>query len=190
MTFDLFLTDTALKVSRSLYCFTTSISHGVESYFHRLWGTGIYFCARCPQKGKGNDPCVAKQYNTFCNILPSDQRARLATPSYKLKKEKRDLKERSDNSEAVIDTCSSLMDSALVSEMGVVEGQGTVKSPGKSVTKEKKKVASSHGNTTSSASKLAMLSESKLGFNVPFNSQGHIGTGPQHCHLWDSNPQM
>ena len=34
-------TDTALKVSRSLYCFTTSISHGVESYFPRLWGTGI-----------------------------------------------------------------------------------------------------------------------------------------------------
>ena len=31
--------------------------------------------------------------------------------------------------------------------------------------------------------------KSKLGFNVPFNSQGHIGTGPQHCHLWDSNPQ-
>ena len=29
--------------------------------------------------------------------------------------------------------------------------------------------------------------KSKLGFNVPFNSQGHIGTGPQHCHLWDSN---
>ena len=29
----------------------------------------------------------------------------------------------------------------------------------------------------------------KLGFNVPFNSQGHIGTGPQHCHLWDSNSQ-
>ena len=24
---------------------------------------------------------------------------------------------------------------------------------------------------------------SKLGFYVPFNSQGHIGTGPQHCHL-------
>ena len=34
-------TDTALKVSRSLYCFTTSISHGVENYFPRLWGTGI-----------------------------------------------------------------------------------------------------------------------------------------------------
>ena len=34
-------TDTALKVSQSVYCFTTSISHGVEKYFPRLWGMGI-----------------------------------------------------------------------------------------------------------------------------------------------------
>ena len=33
--------DTDLKVSQSVYCFTTSISHGVEKYFPRLWGTGI-----------------------------------------------------------------------------------------------------------------------------------------------------
>ena len=33
------------------------------------------------------------------------------------------------------------------------------------------------------------IQKSKLGFYVPFNSQGHIGTGPQNCHLWDSNPQ-
>ena len=33
--------DTDLKVSQSVYCFTTSISHGVENYFPRLWGTGI-----------------------------------------------------------------------------------------------------------------------------------------------------
>ena len=39
--FDLNITDTALKVSRSLYCFTTSKSHCVENYFPRLWGTGI-----------------------------------------------------------------------------------------------------------------------------------------------------
>ena len=39
--FDLNITDTALKVSRSFYCFTTSISHGVENYFPRLWDTGI-----------------------------------------------------------------------------------------------------------------------------------------------------
>ena len=34
-------TDTALKVSQSVYCFTTSISHGIDNYRLRLWGTGI-----------------------------------------------------------------------------------------------------------------------------------------------------
>ena len=38
---DLYITDTALKVSQSLYSFTTSISCGVENCFPRLWGTGI-----------------------------------------------------------------------------------------------------------------------------------------------------
>ena len=38
---DLYISDTAQKVFRSLYCFTTSICHGVENYFPRLWGTGI-----------------------------------------------------------------------------------------------------------------------------------------------------
>ena len=38
---DICITDTALKVLESLYCFTASISHGVENYFPRLWGTGI-----------------------------------------------------------------------------------------------------------------------------------------------------
>ena len=34
-------TDSALKVSQSVYCSTTSISHGVEKYFPRVWGTSI-----------------------------------------------------------------------------------------------------------------------------------------------------
>ena len=34
-------TDTAQKVSQSVYRFTTSLSYGVENYFPRLWGTGI-----------------------------------------------------------------------------------------------------------------------------------------------------
>ena len=38
---DLNISDTTLKVSQSLYCFTTSVSHGVENYFPRMWGTGI-----------------------------------------------------------------------------------------------------------------------------------------------------
>ena len=36
-------TDTALKVSQSVYCFTTSIFHGVDNYFPRLWGTDAIF---------------------------------------------------------------------------------------------------------------------------------------------------
>ena len=42
---DLYITDTALKVSRTLYCFITSISHGSENYFPRLWGTGISYAS-------------------------------------------------------------------------------------------------------------------------------------------------
>ena len=38
---DLNITDTALKVSPYLYFFTTSVSHGVENYFPRLWGMGV-----------------------------------------------------------------------------------------------------------------------------------------------------
>ena len=38
---DLYISDTALKISWSLYCFTTSICHGVKNYFPRRWGTGI-----------------------------------------------------------------------------------------------------------------------------------------------------
>ena len=38
---ELYITDTALKVSRSLYFLTTSLFHGVENYFPRQWGTGI-----------------------------------------------------------------------------------------------------------------------------------------------------
>ena len=38
---DLNITDTALKVSQCLYCFTISVSRGVENYFPRLWVTGI-----------------------------------------------------------------------------------------------------------------------------------------------------
>ena len=34
-------TDTAVKISQSVYYFNTSISRGVENYFPRLWGTGI-----------------------------------------------------------------------------------------------------------------------------------------------------
>ena len=45
------------------------------------------FCARCHDKGKGQDPCVEKKDSTdckLCNSLTAEQPAQLATPSYKL----------------------------------------------------------------------------------------------------------
>ena len=36
-----------MKVSRSLYCFTTSISHGVEKYFPRLLGISDAIFSLC-----------------------------------------------------------------------------------------------------------------------------------------------
>ena len=57
---------------------------------------GHSFCTCCRDKGKGKDPCIEKSDTTdckFCNVLIPEQRAQLATPSYKLKKEKHEAKE-------------------------------------------------------------------------------------------------
>ena len=51
---------------------------------------------QCCDKGQGSDPCVMKQELTLCNALTIDQKTQLATPSYKLKKDKKaDKKESS-----------------------------------------------------------------------------------------------
>ena len=60
-----------------------------------------------------------------------------------------------------LDTSSSLVDPAFVSVVGVVDGQRTVKSPGKSVLKGKKKVFSPDRTTKLLGSKLFKLSTGK-----------------------------
>ena len=94
------------------------------------------FCARCREKGKGSDPCVLKNDCNSCNILSEDQRLQLSTPSYRLKKEKRDLKKSADtpNKDS---SSSSLIDPSSVTVVGVVDDQGIVKSPGSSSDKKK-----------------------------------------------------
>ena len=47
---ELYIADAALKVSRSVYCFTTSISRCVENYFSRLQDTGISDATFCNVK--------------------------------------------------------------------------------------------------------------------------------------------
>ena len=68
--FDLNITDTALKVSRSLYYFTASISHGVENYFPRLWGTGISNAIFFASTGFGSNFCsVSVNFTSLYLVL-------------------------------------------------------------------------------------------------------------------------
>ena len=47
-------------------------------------------CARCREKGAGSDPCVqGKDDCAACLLLTPEQRKQLATPTYKLHKEKK-----------------------------------------------------------------------------------------------------
>ena len=47
-------------------------------------------CARCREKGAGSDPCVqGKDDCAACLLLTPDQGKQLATPTYKLRKEKK-----------------------------------------------------------------------------------------------------
>ena len=89
------------------------------------------FCARCREKGKGSDPCVAKKDCNSCNILSEEQRLQLSTPSYRLKKEKRDLKKSADTPKQD-STSSSLIDLSSVTVVGAVDDQGILQSPGAS----------------------------------------------------------
>ena len=70
--------------------------------------------------------CVEK-LNTGCincNALTPDQLIQLSTPSYKLKKEKREAKSSTPAKQQPSDTLSpTLVDPALVSVVGVMDGQ-------------------------------------------------------------------
>ena len=88
-------------------------------------------CARCRDEGKGRDPCVEKPDTTgfkFCNSLTEDQRIQLATPSYKLKKEKDEAKKLEASATPSKDN-ASLVDPATVSLIGAVNEQSALQSP-------------------------------------------------------------
>ena len=50
-------------------------------------------CTRCRDKGLGEDPCVSKLPCEYCDLLTPGQVIQLATPTYKLQKEKAKSKE-------------------------------------------------------------------------------------------------
>ena len=94
------------------------------------------FCARCREKGKGSDPCISHLDCNTCNSLTEEQRIQLSTPSYRIKKEKRDSKKVSDTPKQ--DSSSSLIDPSVVTVVGAVDDQGIVKSSGSSSDKKSK----------------------------------------------------
>ena len=80
---------------------------------------GRAYCARCREKGKGEEPCIANKETldcTICNSLTPEQRTQLATPSYKIKKEKREAKRLDSNPSDEV----ALVDPDTVSVIGVV----------------------------------------------------------------------
>ena len=117
-------------------------------------------CTRCRDKKKGSDPCTKTPPEDcqHCDALTPDQRTQIATPSYKLKKEKKDAK-----STPVKDSDNpTLVDPALVSVLGVVDKQST---PGASASSEpvekKKKTEPKHSNKSTKSEKSVKQSSNR-----------------------------
>ena len=117
---------------------------------HMMAGFDLHsVCARCRDKKKGSDPCIGTPPATcsHCDALTAEQKAQLSTPSYKLKKEKKEAK--SSTPAKASDTLSpTLVDPALVSVVGVVDGQTT---SGLSGPAEKKKKTESKKSSSSTS---------------------------------------
>ena len=119
------------------------------------------FCACCREKGIGSDPFISHNDCPACNSLTEEQCLQLSTLSYRLKKEKRELK-KSPSKDSV---SSSLIDPSFVTVVGVVDAQGVVKSPGSSSDKKKKRKANPFEKKSSS--KLTKFSEEKPSKSSP-----------------------
>ena len=73
-------------------------------------------CARCREKGVGDDPCVKKQDCQICKAFTPFQIIQLATPTYKARKERGEQKK----SEASSDSTPTLVDPSDVTLLGQV----------------------------------------------------------------------
>ena len=83
-------------------------------------------CARCRDKGVGDDPCVKKQECKICQALTPAQLKQLSTPTYQSRKE-RELKKSSSDSPA--SATPTLMDLADISVLGRVHKESDGSSP-------------------------------------------------------------
>ena len=136
------------------------------------------YCARCREKNKGKDPCVESKDTTnckFCSAFTPEQLAQISTPSYKIKKEKREA--RKSVTATPTKESTELVDPTSVSVIGVV-GQNvpatqTVTSPASSMPPEKKqkkeKVSVKTKKSDSSSSTDAKLEDLDSKWSSRFN---------------------
>ena len=78
-------------------------------------------CARCSDKGLGDDPCVLKKECVVCKGFTPDQVLQLATPTYRDRKEKK-------TSTTTASSTPTLVDPSHVSVLGKVEKVKAVQS--------------------------------------------------------------
>ena len=136
---------------------------------HMMAGFDLHsVCARCRDKKKGSDPCIETPPATcsHCDTLTAEQNAQLSTPSYKLKKEKKEAK--SSTPAKASDTLSpTLVDPALVLVVRVVDGQTT---SGLSGLAEKKKKTESKKSSSSTSKSTKPEKSVKSSSNRPSSS--------------------
>ena len=113
----------------------------------------------CRDKGKGKDICVENPQSSDCQICKSFP-PQLATPSYKIKKEKREAK-KLDSSPPPKDS-EALVDPASVSVIGAVGDQGTVKSPASVAPPDKKAKKDKPSSTFTKSSKAQTQANAEL----------------------------
>ena len=108
-----------------------SCGHTVTSF------DGHAFCARCRDKKKGEDPCVKSPDSecNFCTVLTPEQLTQLSTPSYRLKKEKREARKM----EATPVKDNTLVDPSSVAVIGPVSTATSGSSPPPAVPAKKVK---------------------------------------------------
>ena len=127
-------------------------------------------CARCRDKRKGQDPCVEKPGSDYhhCNALAPEQLSQLPMPTYKMKKEKRELKSSTPAKNPPSDDTTrspTLVDLSLESVVGVVDGQSTFGSPGLSeqpAKKRKKKRRLPVPSRSNRTSRLSLLTDLQI----------------------------
>ena len=104
-------------------------------------------CARCRDKGLGDDPCILKKDCVICKGFTPEQVLQLATPTY------RDRKEEKTTTSSTTSSTPTFMDPAHVSVLGKVEKVKVVQSTPTKKTKRSESPKPSASKKRSSSSR-------------------------------------